>query len=119
MTNDRSEARAARAAVIYIDVDDTLVRSVGTKRIPMPHVVQHVRDLHAAGAVLYLWSRGGDDYARTVANELGIAHCFRSFLPKPTIIIDDEAFESWQFVRTIHPASCRDLRPEDYRDTRA
>jgi hypothetical protein len=29
----------------YVDLDDTIVRSVGAKRIPIPKVIQHVRDL--------------------------------------------------------------------------
>jgi len=106
----------ARPLAIYVDVDDTLVRSVGSKRIPIPHVVQHVRDLFAAGAELYLWSRGGAAYARDTAQELGIADCFRAFLPKPTAILDDEALPSWTFVRSVHPASCHGLKPGDYRD---
>ena len=31
--------------IIYIDVDDTFVRSIGTKRIPMPNVLRHIREL--------------------------------------------------------------------------
>lgn len=51
---------AARAVyrVVFIDVDDTLVRSVGSKRIPNPPLIKTVRALHAEGAVLYLWSTG-------------------------------------------------------------
>lgn len=73
----------SRPAVIYVDVDDTLVRSAGSKRIPMPSTVKLVRALHDHGAALYLWSRGGASYAREVAEELGIAECFAAFLPKP------------------------------------
>ena len=58
---------------VYVDVDDTLVRSVGTKRIAIPSVIQHVRDLHASGAILYCWSAGGADYARASAEEFGLA----------------------------------------------
>jgi hypothetical protein len=36
--------------VVYIDVDDTLVRWVSTKRIPIPRVIDRVRSLHAEGA---------------------------------------------------------------------
>jgi hydroxymethylpyrimidine pyrophosphatase-like HAD family hydrolase len=41
-------------AVVYFDVDDTLVRSVGTKRLPIPAVLERVRSLHASGVTLYL-----------------------------------------------------------------
>lgn len=47
--------------VAYIDVDDTLVRSAGTKRIPMIEVVRHIKALKAEGWELYCWSSGGGD----------------------------------------------------------
>ena len=66
----------SRPSVIFIDVDDTLVRSVGSTRIPMPEVIRQVRRLHENGHMLYLWSSGGADYARRSAEELGISECF-------------------------------------------
>jgi hypothetical protein len=45
--------------VVFVDVDDTLVRSVGTKRIPIPAVIAWVRRQAATDAVLYCWSSGG------------------------------------------------------------
>jgi hypothetical protein len=77
-----------RTLVAYVDVDDTLVRSIGNKRIPIPNVVRHVRQLFEEGVELYLWSTGGAEYARGTAYELGIGDCFRGFLPKPQVIID-------------------------------
>jgi cation transport ATPase len=82
--------------VVYVDVDDTLVRWVGTKRIPIPRIVERVRALHSQGATIYLWSAGGADYARSVARDLGIEECFAAFLPKPTLIIDDQAIQDWR-----------------------
>jgi hypothetical protein len=82
--------------VVYVDVDDTLVRWAGTKRIPIPRIVERVRSLHSEGAVIYLWSTGGADYARSVAGDLGIEACFAGFLPKPTLIIDDQAIQDWR-----------------------
>ena len=48
----------------YVDIDDTLVRSFGSKRIPMTEVVAHVRALHRDGALLY---RGAAPEASTPA----------------------------------------------------
>jgi len=93
-----------RAMVVFVDVDDTLVRSAGTKRIPIPAVIAHVRELHAQGAILYLWSSGGADYARSTAEELGLLGCFVGFLPKPHVIIDDQQVHEWRDCREIHPA---------------
>jgi cation transport ATPase len=95
----------AQSPVVYVDVDDTLVRSVGTKRIPMPGVVERVHRLHREGAALYLWSRGGADYARETAQELGVSECFLAFLPKPTLIIDDQPFTEWRDFRHEYPTS--------------
>ena len=52
-----------RRLVVYVDVDDTLVRSAGTKRMPIPSVVAHVKELAKADAELYCWSTAGAEYA--------------------------------------------------------
>ena len=100
---------------VFVDVDDTLVRSAGSKRIPIPSVSQHVRDLHAQGAVLYCWSAGGADYARQTAQELGLAECFTAFLPKPNVVIDDQRMTEWPRCAFIHPSSCSGRSIDDYR----
>ena len=91
--------------VVFVDVDDTLVRSVGTKRIPMPRVIARVKELYGDGAELYLWSSGGADYAKQSAEELGILGCFVAFLPKPTTIIDDQAVSEWRYCKHERPMS--------------
>jgi len=100
---------------VFVDVDDTLVRSVGSKRIPMPAVIQHVRELHAQGAILYCWSAGGAEYARQSAEEFGLAGCFTAVLPKPNIFIDDQSAREWPRSILVHPASCSGNSLEDYR----
>ena len=100
---------------IYVDIDDTIVRSVGAKRIPIPKVIQHVRDLKKQGAVLFCWSSGGAEYAKQSAQEFGIADCFEAFLPKPNVMIDDQKIVSWKRYVCIHPSSCSDKTLEDYR----
>jgi hypothetical protein len=89
------------------DVDDTLVRSAGSKRIPILVVIQHVAELHRDGALLYCWSSGGADYARQSAEEFGIAHYFTAFLPKPHVIIDDQLVVEWPQFLHVHPSSTR------------
>ena len=96
---------------IYIDVDDTLVRSVGAKRIPMPGVVAAVRGLHAKGAHLYLWSSGGAEYARASATELGLEGCFLAFLPKPHVYVDDQPVHEWRFCKHVLPGNAEDANP--------
>jgi hypothetical protein len=103
--------------VVYVDVDDTLVRSVGNKRIPISGAVEHVRTLHADGASLYCWSSGGGEYAQLVAQELGIAECFVAFLPKPHVVIDDQAIGDWRRLVTVHPIQCESESVATYRAT--
>jgi hypothetical protein len=62
-----------------------------------------VRELRAKGATLYLWSTGGAAYARDTAAELGLTDCFTDFLPKPTVIIDDQPIQEWRECRHIYP----------------
>ena len=90
--------------VVFVDIDDTLVRSFGSKRIPMPSVIEHVRQLHASGAALYLWSSGGAEYAKSTANELGLLECFVGFLPKPNSYIDDQPVHEWKYCEHIYPS---------------
>jgi hydroxymethylpyrimidine pyrophosphatase-like HAD family hydrolase len=94
--------------VVYVDVDDTLIRSFGTNRMPMPSVVASIRALHQDGVVLYLWSSGGADYARASAVELGIESCFVAFLPKPDVYIDDQSFDEWRYCRHVLPGNSAD-----------
>ena len=91
--------------VIYIDVDDTLIRSVGKTRIPMPPSVNYVRRMHAAGHSLYCWSRGGGEYARDVANFLEISDCFVAFLPKPDVALDDRGNKLLDYCEVILPSN--------------
>lgn len=95
--------------VIYVDVDDTFVRSVSTKRIPMPATIRQIRTLHAQGAQMYCWSSGGADYARSSAREFGVEECFVAFLPKPQILIDDQPIGDWRDLLHVHPANCENL----------
>lgn len=94
--------------VIFIDVDDTLVRSVGTKRIPIPAALAAVKRLHQTGVQLFLWSSGGAEYARRSAVELGIESYFENFLPKPHTYIDDQPVHEWRFCKHVLPGNAED-----------
>lgn len=100
--------------VVYVDVDDTFVRSVGSKRIPVARVIEHVRQLYADGAVLYCWSSGGADYARRSAEEFGIERCFQAFLPKPNLMLDDQSVADWRLCLEVHPLSVKNQTVSQY-----
>ena len=91
--------------VIFIDVDDTLMRSFGSKQIPILNTIQYVRDMFRAGNLLYCWSRGGAQYSRDIATKLGIADCFVGFLPKPDVIVDDRLEQVLDHCEFIHPSN--------------
>ena len=98
------------ALIIYVDVDDTFVRSVGTKRIPMPATIAHLRRLKADGAEMYCWSSGGAGYAKASAEEFGIADCFVAFLPKPQVLIDDQTMDQWRYLLQVGPGDTQNVR---------
>jgi predicted HAD superfamily phosphohydrolase YqeG len=101
--------------IVYVDVDDTLVRSTSHKRIPMVTVVDHVRTLADSGAILYCWSSGGESYAKKSAEELGIAEYFSGFLPKPNVFLDDQSPGEWRESIHVHPLSVIGRTIMDYR----
>lgn len=101
--------------VVYVDVDDTLVRSFGSKRIPMSAVVDRVRLLHRQGATLYCWSSGGEDYARRSAAELGLSGCFIGYLPKPHVMVDDQPPADWSGTIVMHPNEVTSTEVADLR----
>jgi len=110
---DMSE-QEQQTVVIYVDVDDTFVRTFGSKRIPITPVIDHVRAVFEAGAELYCWSSGGADYARICATEFGIDDCFRAFLPKPQVLIDDQLVADWRGLMQVHPHECAGSSIERY-----
>src|SRR5258706_6878851 len=99
---------------VYVDVDDTIVRSAGSKRIAIPSVIKHVRDLKAQGAVLFCWSAGGAEYAKRSAQEFGIADCFEAYLPKPNVMIDDQKVTDWPRLLQVHPSGCPQRTLDEY-----
>lgn len=98
-----NETTARKPSVIFVDVDDTLIRSFGTKQIPIPNAIQFVREMFDAGHQLYCWSRGGSNYSQEIATKLGIADCFVSFLPKPDVVLDDKLRDLLDHCEFIHP----------------
>jgi len=106
----------ARPFYLYVDVDETFVRNYGTKRIPMPPVIEHIKQLKLEGGIMYCWSSGGAEYAQKSAIEFGIENCFVGFLPKPEVLLDDMRVETWTNLIQIHPNECPDNSIEMYRE---
>lgn len=102
--------------VIFVDVDDTFVRSTGSKRIPVVNVLRHIRKLHQQGAILYCWSSGGAEYARSSAEEFEVADCFTGFLPKPNVIIDDQLVADWRSCLEVNTFSVAEGGVNEYKE---
>ena len=105
-----------RPFYVYVDVDETFVRNYGTKRIPIPVVIEHIKELKEQGAIMYCWSSGGSEYAEESAREFGILECFDGFLPKPEVVIDDMQFKNWRNLLEVHPNQCAGNTLEQYRE---
>ena len=101
--------------VVYVDVDNTLVTTRGTKRVPELEIIKHVFNLKQDGAELFCWSSLGADYARRIAGELNITHCFSGFLPKPHVTIDDQAITDWLYFRHFYPSQATRYDVAEYR----
>ncbi|WP_027482566.1 DUF705 domain-containing protein [Deinococcus pimensis] len=109
--------RTPAPLVVYVDVDETLIRNYGKSRIPIPTVIKQVRRLFEQGAELYCWSSGGAQYARQSAVECGLEECFVAFLPKPQVLIDDQHMTAWRRMTHVHPMECDSQDVSHYRDT--
>jgi hypothetical protein len=66
------------------------------------------------GVTLYAWSTGGADYARDAARELGVEDCFVAFLPKPNVLLDDQAPAEWRRLIHVHPAEAPSKTAAEY-----
>ncbi len=104
----------SRPLVIFVDVDDTFVRSFGNKRIPIPSTIDRIQTLFEEKVELYCWSSGGAEYARKSAEEFKIAHCFLGFLPKPNILIDDVLLSDWFELAEVHPNQAANSSRKDF-----
>lgn len=63
------------------DVDGCLVDSMGAT-ILRPHARELLQALHDRGVVVHVWSAGGDEYARRVAERVAVAELVSGFHTK-------------------------------------
>jgi hypothetical protein len=80
---------------IFIDVDGTLLNSNEGVDPRAQEILRQIRmklNAEHPDSGLYLWSGAGGDYARSKAEEHGLAGFFSGFVGKPDVIIDDNPF---------------------------
>jgi hypothetical protein len=73
-------------ANVFVDVDLTLVDADGKL---LDGAREGLQRLCEEGCHLFLWSTGGAEYCRKVAQLYGLTELFEGFTAKPDIIIDD------------------------------
>jgi hypothetical protein len=97
-----------------VDVDDTLVmhrtsqydclRSVVVKDpLGGPSIlldknfamIRLIKEEHARGATIVVWSRGGYQWAKNVVEALKLESYVTMIMSKPTIYFDDKPVEEW------------------------
>jgi hypothetical protein len=77
---------------IFIDVDGTLLNTNEGIDPRAQEILRQIRrrmDAEYPDSGLYLWSGAGGDYARSKAEEHGLAGFFSGFAGKPDVIVDD------------------------------
>ena len=92
------------ATRISIDVDLTLINENGEV---LPGAIEGLKSLKAKGYLLMLWSYGGEDYARSVAQKHKLEKFFEGYAAKPDLVIDDD-FEAISQLPTIDVRVAKD-----------
>jgi len=97
--------------IVFVDVDDTLVRSA-VRSASRSRCRGSRPGSEASGRNAVLLEHWGAEYARVSAREVGLEDCFVSFLPKPTIMIDDQPPAEWRLCRCVHPFNVASIDAE-------
>lgn len=74
------------------DVDGTLIKKTDNGDEPRYEIIQMAKTLSALGHTVFVWSGGGEDYARNWARKLGLLPEIR-ILPKSKSFDIDVAFD--------------------------
>ncbi|RLF65333.1 MAG: hypothetical protein DRN30_04175 [Thermoplasmata archaeon] len=111
----KHETRETMDAPIYFDVDETLVlwnwdKELDCKKITIlteddggytwdfvphqPHIDKMIEHFNR-GCKIYVWSQGGEDWARKVVDELGLNAYVTNCMTKPAWIYDDMPATNW------------------------
>lgn len=77
---------------IAFDVDGTLIKKTGLADVPRYEIIQLARTFIDLGHTVFIWSGGGEDYAKSWATKLGLYPGAR-ILPKSSSYEIDIAFD--------------------------
>ena len=83
-----------RAKWIFVDVDGTLTEGVAER---IRERVLNIDD----DCKFVLWSSRGQDYAKMVAERMGITDMFDNIISKPDYILDDKGWQWIKYTRVI------------------
>jgi hydroxymethylpyrimidine pyrophosphatase-like HAD family hydrolase len=90
--------RLPRPEVIYVDVDGTLLLANSGINWAL---VEQLRQKHAAGFSLVLWSARGEQHAKDAANKANCVGLFTAILSKPGFIIDDKGWAWTRYTKRL------------------
>ena len=109
---------------VFCDCDDTLIMWNADIDDPLAKVIevmngnlviyfhrkhiQTIKDLHAIGWNIVVWSQGGSDHAEKVIQACQLENYVHAVLPKPENIIDDLPFEQQGIPRKYTPFNKED-----------
>lgn len=93
MTHDyEGAAMVSTIKRFAFDVDGTLIKKTDNGDVPRYDIIQMARTLIDLGHTVFVWSGGGEDYAREWARKLGLLPNAR-ILPKSKSYDIDVAFD--------------------------
>lgn len=136
---ENHEVKGQVDAPIFFDVDDTLVlhtwpeeldskkmvildeKDIAFEVVPHEPHIQRMREHARRGCKIYVWSQGGEAWARRVIEELGLTSLVTEIMTKPAWIYDDIAMKTWcpdeyrVYLDPVHGCNAKDVHePNEY-----
>lgn len=113
-----SKVKQIKGNPVFFDVDETLImhtRDLSSSsttvkvyceiegrnlifRVNEP-MVRLLKEEHAKGAFVFVWSRGGNQWATDVIKALDLEYYVNLTLDKPLVYFDDKPVEEWLIYR--------------------
>jgi hydroxymethylpyrimidine pyrophosphatase-like HAD family hydrolase len=81
---------------VFVDVDNTLVDKYNNSN---KELIKALYVSKANGFEINLWSMRGEEYAKEVADRLGITDLFNNIISKPGYIADDMGWKWIQYTK--------------------
>jgi hypothetical protein len=87
----------------YVAVPDAVNLGKYIKAVPNYNNIRILKEEHARGAFVVVWSKGGNQWAADVVVSLELSNYVDLIMDKPTAYIDDLPVEQWCRDRIFIP----------------